>query len=455
MLIKNYDIIIPYIFMIFNKKNTYEQHDNEQGSFYKSSIRPFNSKDMLDDNIEVDICIVGGGLTGVSSAIHLAEKGYSVIICEARTIGWGASGRNGGQLGNGMRKDQFTIEKKLGFDLANELWKLGLESVQTAIDLINRYNIDCNIQKGVLTAGCFKSDIKEFEFEKNHLEKKYKYSELELINQDSIKNEINSDMYFSGLVNKGSYHINPLKFLIGLANQLKILNIKVYENTPITKIKNKKSHIILYSNSKKIKSQKVIVGCNGYLDKLLGGIRNKFMPINNYVLATEPLGEKRAREIIKNNYAVCDTRFILDYYKFTEDWRLLFGAGETYTATFMHKSNEFVRKRMIKVFPTLANVKIDFSWGGTLAITTNRLPHFGELYDNKLIFAHGYSGHGLALSTLAGKLISEKISGESERFDFISKIKHIFIPGGDFLRRPIYSSAIFYYKLRDTIKYKI
>ena len=441
--------------MIFNKKNTYEQHDNENGSFYKSTIKPINSKDILDNNLEVDICIIGGGLTGVSSAIHLAEKGYSVVICEARTIGWGASGRNGGQLGNGMRKDQITIEKKLGFDIANEFWKLGLESVQTAIDLTKRYNIDCNIQQGVMSAGCFKNDIKDFEFEINHLEKKYNYSKLELINKDSIKNEINSDMYYSGLINKGSFHINPLKFLIGLVKQLKSLNIKIFENTPITKIENKKDYIIVYSNLKKIRSQKVVVGCNGYLDNLLGGVRNKFMPINNYVLATEPLGEKMAREIIRNNYAICDTRFILDYYRFSEDWRLLFGAGETYTANFTHKSKEFVRKRMIKVFPMLSNVKVDFSWGGTLAITTNRLPHFGQMYNSKLFFAHGYSGHGLALSILAGKLISEKISGKQERFDLFSKIKHTFIPGGDLLRRPIYSSAIFYYKLRDKIKYKI
>ncbi|MDC0226636.1 FAD-binding oxidoreductase [Alphaproteobacteria bacterium] len=441
--------------MIFNKKNTYEQHDNEKGSFYKSSIRAFNSNDFLEDKIDVDVCIIGGGLTGVSSALHLCQRGYSVVICEARKIGWGASGRNGGQLGNGMRKDQFTIEKKLGFAHAKELWNLGLESVQIALDLIKQYNIDCNINQGVMSAGCFKTDIKDFEFEKNYLEKNYQYSDLDIINQKCIKNEISSEMYYSGLINKGSYHINPLKLLIGLANQLKNLNVKIFENTPITRIENFNDQIHLYSNLKKIRCNRVVVGCNGYLDKLLGKTRNKFMPINNYVIATEPLGEKKAREIIKNNYAVCDTRFILDYYRFTEDWRLIFGAGETYTASFMNDSMNFVRNRMVKVFPMLQNTNIDFSWGGTLAITSNRLPHFGEMYNNKLIFTHGYSGHGLALSILAGKLISEKISGASERFDLFSKIKHIYIPGGDALRRPIYSSAIFYYKLRDVLKSKI
>jgi len=440
--------------MIFNKKKTYEQHDNEKGSFYKNTVKPHNSKDILEDYLEVDVCIIGGGLTGVSSALHLAKKGYKVAICESRLIGWGASGRNGGQLGNGMRKDQFFLEEKLGIDHAKELWNLGLEGVQNALDLINKYKIDCNLQNGVISAGCFDNDLKYFEYEKKHLEKYYNYNDLKVLDKKQIRKEINTDLYESGLINYGSYHINPLKFLLGLANQIRLMNVKVFENTPITKIVDKDNYVISYSNKKKIKSSKVIIGCNGYLDKLIKNIRNKFMPINNYVIATEPLGEKKAREIIKNNHAVCDTRFIIDYYRFSEDWRLIFGGGETYSASFLRDSKNFVRKRMIEVFPLLEKNKIDYSWGGTLAITVNRLPHFGTMMNNKLIYAHGYSGHGLSLSTLAGKLITEKIEGNQYKFDAFSKIKHTPILGGDLLRRPIYSSAIFYYKLRDTIKYK-
>ena len=146
--------------MLFNKKKTYEQHDNEKESYYRHSIKPYSSEDFLEDYLEVDICIVGGGLTGVSSALNLVNKGYSVALCESRLIGWGASGRNGGQLGNGMRKDQFFLEKKLGFETAREFWNFGLEAVQYSIDLINKYKIDCNLQNGVISAGCFKKDIK-------------------------------------------------------------------------------------------------------------------------------------------------------------------------------------------------------------------------------------------------------------------------------------------------------
>ncbi|SVB56231.1 uncharacterized protein METZ01_LOCUS209085, partial [marine metagenome] len=327
---------------MFNKKNTYEQHDNESGSFYRSSIKPYNSLDLLNEDLEVDVCVVGGGLTGVSSALNLAKKGYSVAICESRLIGWGASGRNGGQLGIGMRKDQPYIEKKLGFDHAKELWKMGLESVEEALKLISEYNISCNLQKGVISAGCFETDIKDFDNEINHLEKYYNFTNHKILTKKMIKEEINSELYFSGLINYGSYHINPLKYLLGITEELKKYNVKIFENSPVSKLIEKNDHILTYVNQNLITSNYVVVGCNGYLDKLLGNIRSKFMPINNYIIATEPLGEKKAKEIIKNNHAVCDTRFIIDYYRFSEDWRMIFGGGETYSAKFLHNSKIFV-----------------------------------------------------------------------------------------------------------------
>jgi len=437
--------------MIFSKKNTYEQHDNEKGSFYKNSIDPFNSKEVLNDYTEVDVCVIGGGFTGVSSAINLAKNGYSVALCEARQIGWGASGRNGGQLGIGMRKDQRTIETKLGFDHAKELWKLGLESVTECINLIKENNISCGLQNGLLSAGYFEKDKEDFLFEVDHMQKYYNFEGYEFIDQKKIKEEINCKLYSSGLLNKFSYHINPLKFLIGLAQLLIKYKVKVYENTPVTNIVEAGDNVKIYNNKKIIKANKAVVGCNGYLDKLLGKINNNFIPINNYMIATEPLGEKTARDIIKNNYAICDTRFIIDYYRFSEDWRMIFGGGETYSSKFLNNSKNFVLNRMYKVFPMLKGYKIEYSWGGTLAITVNRLPDFGTLMNNKLLYAQGYSGHGLSLSTFAGKLIAEKIDGFNERFDLFSKIKHLSIPGGSLVRRPIYSTAIFYYKLRDLL----
>ena len=434
---------------MFNKNQTYEQHDNEKISFYRSSIDNLNSKDQLNSDINVDVCVIGGGLTGISSALNLSKKGYSVVLCEARQIGWGASGRNGGQLGIGMRKDQYTIEKKLGLNHAKELWNLGLESVDEVKNLIKEHNINCHIVNGVMSTACFAKDIDEYKFEIEHMSKNYNFEGYKFYNKAEIREEINSKMYLAGMLNSGSYHLNPLKLTIGLAKVSKQNNVKIFENTPVEKIHEIGDKVKIITKKGVIKANKVVVACNGYLDSLLGSKKNKFIPINNYIVATEPLGEKKAKEIIKNNYAVCDTRFIIDYYRFSEDWRMIFGGGETFTSNFVKNSKSFVTKRMLKVFPQLQNVKIDYSWGGTLAITVNRLPHFGTLMNDKLSYAFGYSGHGLALSVLAGKLISENISGNIERFKFFSDINHMSIPFGSLFRRPVYSSAILYYKIRD------
>ena len=433
---------------MFSKNKTYEQHDNEKISFYRSSVENLNSNDHLNTDIDVDVCVIGGGLTGISSAYNLSKKGYSVAICEARKIGWGASGRNGGQLGIGMRKDQFTVEKMLGLSHAKELWNLGLESVEEVKSLIKENNIECHLVNGVMSAACFEKDIDEYKFELEYMSKNYQFEGYTFFNKNDIKHEIDSDIYLAGMLNSGSYHLNPLKLTIGLAKLIK-KNVNIYENTPVLKFYEKNDRVEVITKNGIIKANKVVVACNGYVDTLLGSKNNQFIPINNYVVATEPLGEKKAKDIIRNNYAVCDSRFIIDYYRFSEDWRMIFGGGETLTSRFVKNPKSFVTKRMLKVFPQLKNYKIDYSWGGTLAITVNRLPNFGTIMGDKVIYAFGYSGHGLALSVLTGKLIAEHISGFSDRFKFFSDITHISIPFGSLFRRPIYSSAVLYYKFRD------
>ena len=434
---------------MFNKNKTYEQHDNEKISYYRSSIEDFNSTDQLTTDINTDICVIGGGLTGISSALNLSKKGYSVVLCEARKIGWGASGRNGGQLGIGMRKDQYTVEKKLGLSHAKELWNMGLEAVDEVQNLIKNNEINCHLIKGVMSTACFEKDLDEYKFEIDHMSKYYQFNGYKYYNKREIRQEINSDTYLAGMLNLNSYHLNPLKLTVGLAKLIQKNNVNIYENTPVLKILEKNDRVEVFTKKSLIKASKVVIACNAYLDNLIGSKKNTFMPINNYIVATEPLGEKIAKDIIRNNYAVCDTRFIIDYYRFSEDWRMIFGGGETFTSNFVKDSQSFVRKRMLKVFPQLEKNKIDYSWGGTLAITVNRLPHFGTMMNEKVLYAFGYSGHGLALSVLAGKLIAEKIKGDSDRFNFFSDINHISIPLGELLRRPIYSSAILYYKFRD------
>ena len=435
--------------MLSTKKQTYKQHHNENISFYRHSSGFLDINSNLESDLKVDICIIGGGLTGISTALNLADKGYSIAILEANKIGSGASGRNGGQLGIGMRKDQFFLEKKFGLNEAINLWNLGLESVKIVKDLIFKYKIDCALTPGIMHVGNTKKDYRYFIEEIEHMQKNYNYYGYKFFDENNIQKEINSSLYYSGMLTKDSYHLNPLKLLNGLAKQVLIKGVKIFEKTPVINILEEKNHINISAKKVSIKAKKVVVCCNGYLDNLLGNVRNNFMPINNYVIATEPLGEIKAKELIKNNYAVVDSRFMIDYYRFSEDWRLVFGGPETLTTNFLHNSSSFVSKRMFKVFPQIKDCKIDFSWGGTLAISINRLPNFGTLMNDNLIFGQAYSGHGLALSVLGGKLIAEKIQGNSERFDYFSKINHLKIPGGDLLRRPIYSSAVLYYRIMD------
>ena len=328
---------------------------------------------------------------------------------------------------------------------------MGLEAVQEVKNNINKYQIDCELQKGVLTAGYYKGDSKYFEDEIEYMQKKYNYNKYKFLNQTEINQEIKSKLYYSGMLNEGSYHLHPLKYLYGLTRELIKLKVEIYENSPIKKIIATTNGIKTMTEKNTIQSKYVVVGCNGYLDNLLGKVRNKFMPINNYVLATEPLGKEKALSLIKNNYAVSDSRFIIDYFRLSGDWRMIFGGGETYSGKFLKDAKKFVTNRMYKVFPELKRYKVDYCWGGTLAITINRFPNFGTLSNGNIIYAHGYSGHGLALTTLAGKLISEKINGYSDRFNFFSSIPHTSLPAGDLLRRPLYSMGVAYYKLRDLI----
>ena len=272
--------------MFTTKKRTFNQHDNEKESFYKFSAPNFPNQIKLNENISTDVCIIGGGLTGISSALNLSNQGLSITILEANKVGSGASGRNGGQLGIGMRKDQFYLEKKFGIEKAKFFWKVGLDAVSNVVNLIEKYKIDCALRQGVLHVGNTKKDYKYFQDEIEHMQKNYNYNNYEYFDQNSIRDEVNSDRYFSGMLLKDSYHLNPLKLTYGLAEQCLANGINIYENSPADKIVDNQKEVIIHSGKNIIKAKKVIIGCNGYLDNLLGSKRNYFMPINNYIIAT-------------------------------------------------------------------------------------------------------------------------------------------------------------------------
>ena len=403
----------------------------------------------LQGEIETDVCIVGGGYTGLSSAIHLREKGYSVALLEANRIGWGASGRNGGHCSTGQRTDQETLEKKLGREHARRLWDLGLEAVDIVCDLVDRHDIDCELKQGDLHVASKRSHVEELKEYAEKLQAEYGYDKARFIDSEELNSMTSSRRFHAGMVDSGGRHLHPLNYALGLAAAADDLGAALYENSRVTTY-TEGQKVTVQTATGTVKARYLILACNGYLDTLSRRAAGKIMPINNFVLATEPLGEERARSLIRDDNAMSDSLFVINYWKLSQDWRLIFGGGESYRRRFPSDLKSLVGKRMLEIYPELDDVSIDYAWGGTLAITMSRMPDFGRLADN-VFYAQGYSGHGVPIATLAGKLLAEVISGTAERFDVMASVPTPTFPGGTLLRWPILVLAMGWHAMLDRI----
>lgn len=418
-------------------------------SYYVATARDMPQHEPLRGDETADVCIIGAGYTGLSAALHLAERGFSVTVLEAERIGFGASGRNGGQLGSGHRKDQRTLEEKLGREWAHRLWALAEDGIATVKELIARYEIDCDLKPSILHAAWKRGDAPWLEAEAAHMAREYGYEKLRYVPPEEIHEMVGSPRYHGGLLDSGAAHLHPLNFCLGLARACTSKGVRIYENTRATDITHTDPAHIRTANGT-VTARHVVLACNAYLEKLEPRIAGRIMPVNNFIIATEPLGESRARALIRDNVGVQDTKFVIDYYRLSADNRLLFGGGENYSAHFPNDIAAFVRKPMLRVFPQLADVKIDYAWGGTLAITMPRIPDFGRLAPN-IIYAQGYSGQGINIATLAGKLIAEAVAGQAERFDYMAEIKVPNFPGGTWLRYPGLMLGVLWYTLKDRL----
>jgi gamma-glutamylputrescine oxidase len=403
----------------------------------------------LQGDERADVCVIGAGYSGLSAALHLAERGYSVILLDAERVAFGASGRNGGQLGTGHRKDQRELEEKLGREWAHRLWSLAEDSVATVKGLIEKHKIDCDLKPGVLQAAWKRGETAWLEEEAAHMASEYGYDQLQFIPPSDMRDHVASERYHGGLLDKGAAHLHPLNYALGLARAAKNAGVRIFENSRVTKIDHTDPATI-HTAAGKVTANFAILACNGYLKNLEPRIAGRIMPVNNFIIATEPLGEAGAKALIPHDVAVQDTKFVIDYYRLSVDGRLLFGGGENYSARFPKDIAAFVRKPMLRVFPHLADVKIDYAWGGTLAITMPRLPDFGRLAPN-VIYAQGFSGQGINIATLAGKLMAEAVAGQAERFDCISELKVPNFPGGTWLRYPGLMAGVLWYTLQDRL----
>lgn len=427
------------------------QNGGYPDSAYLASCKPLSTHEpALSCDLDTDVCVIGGGYTGLSGAIHLAKKGYSVVLLEAQKMGWGASGRNGGQVGSGQRKAQDELEKMFGASRARQLWDLSEQSKFCLKGLIDEFSIQCDYKPGVAHPDHKQRYADESKRLVDKLNQQYDYTQIEYLNPAAMAEVTGSEAYFGGSLDMGAAHLHPLNYALGLADAARSLGVKIFENSRVTHYKTGETTQV-FTRDGVVRANRLVLGCNGYLANLEPRLLGKIMPINNFIVATEPLDADTARRVNPRDIAIADSRFVVNYYRLSADKRLLFGGGENYRASFPNDIASFVRKPMLKIYPYLKDVKIDYAWGGTLAVTLNRLPHFGTLDNERVLYAQGYSGHGVALATLAGKLMADKIAGEGAQFDLMAKLPTIQFPGGKWLRWPSMAAGMAYYALRDRI----
>lgn len=418
-------------------------------SYYAATAKGDQPRSSLAGSVRADVCVIGGGYTGISTALHLAERGYSVIVLEAERIGWGASGRNGGQLHSGQRRDQNWLESHVGKEHARRFWLLAEEAKALVKDRIARHTIDCDWIDGLIHAVHKPGWLAEEQAYAEHLARDYDYHDITLLDRDQLATAICTDVYYGGYRDAGGGHLHPLNFALGMARAAEEAGARLFETSRVTSI-SQGSPAIISTDAGEVTADTVVLAANGYMKGLEPQSEARVMPLNNFILTSEPLDEERAAALIPGMEAVSDSRFVVNYWRMTKDRRMLFGGGEKYTHAFPRDIAGFVRRHMLKTYPQLADVKIDYAWGGTLALSRQRMPYMRRPRPNVYI-ATAYSGHGVAIANLAGKILSEAISGDMERFDTYASLSTPAFPGGTLLRWPILALAMSWYALRDRL----
>ncbi len=417
-------------------------------SWYAATAQPMDRFAPLRGETRADVCVVGAGYTGLSTALHLAEAGMDVVLLEAHRVGFGASGRNGGQLGSGQRMDQAGLEALMGGAEASKLWSLAEEAKDLVKDLIRRHEIDCDLRPGIADLGSSASEVRDLHAHAAHLQDHYGYDQIDVLDQDACRALCPSPDYKGGFLDRGAAHLHPLNYALGLARAAVKAGVRIYEQTHVHHIEEGQP-VTLRTDKGRVVADHVVLACNGYLGGLNRKVAARVMPINNFIAATEPLGEDAAR-VLAQDVAVADSKFVINYFRLSSDKRLLFGGGESYGYRFPTDIAGVVRKPMTRIFPHLADVKIDYAWGGTLGITVKRMPYLARLGGN-ILSASGYSGHGVGTATHAGQLMALAIRGETDGFDTMARVPAPSFPGGAMIRSPLLVLAMSWFSLRDRL----
>ena len=420
-------------------------------SYYAATRNDLSSWPELSGELDADVCVIGGGFTGLNTAINLAEGGYKVILLEANRIGWGASGRNGGQLIRGIGHDTSQFIRHIGEQGVRELDLMGLEAVQLVRERIERFNIDCDLRWGYCDLATKTRHVRGFEQELKHLQALGYQHELRLVDRGDMASVVGSPRYIGGLVDMGSGHLHPLNLALGEARAAASLGVALFEHSRVTHI-DYGSTLQVTTAHGRCRAKYLVLGCNAYLNDLDPEIGGRVLPAGSYILATQVLEKRLRQRLLPQNMAVCDQNVALDYYRLSADGRLLFGGACNYSGKDPKDIKAFMLPKLLRVFPDLAGTAIEFQWGGMIGIGANRLPQIGRLPDHDNVFyAQAYSGHGLNATHMAAKLVAEAIVGQSRGFDLFSSVPHMSFPGGPALRSPLLALGMLWHRMKDLL----
>lgn len=417
-------------------------------SYYAASASPAPARPALEGERDTDICIIGAGYTGLSTALFLLESGFKVCIVEAAKVGFGASGRNGGQIVNSYSRDIDVIERSVGARQAQLLGQMAFEGGRIIRERIAKYNIQCDLKDGGVFAAFTAKQMGHLEAQKK-LWERYGHNQLELLDAKGIRDVVATDNYVGGMLDLSGGHIHPLNLALGEAAAVESLGGIIYEQSPAVRIE-RGTNPIVHTPQGRVRAKFVVVAGNAYLGNLIPELAAKSMPCGTQVITTEPLGEDLAHSLLPQDYCVEDCNYLLDYYRLSGDKRLIYGGGVVYGARDPANIEAIIRPKMLKTFPQLKDVKIEFAWTGNFLLTLSRLPQVGRLGDN-IYYSQGCSGHGVTYTHLAGKVLAESLKGQAERFDAFASLPHYPFPGGQLFRVPFTALGAWYYSLRDRL----
>lgn len=421
-------------------------------SYYEATVNRPPISPNLCGTCDADVCVIGGGYSGLSTALELAKRGFQVILLEAQRIGWGASGRNGGEAIVGFGSDgEMAIIRQLTPKNARLAWDISVDALALLQARIKNYHINCDYVSGYMTLSVNKRKTRTLETGFNNITREFNYP-LQWVGPDEIGNWIASPRFHAGVFDSQSGHLHPLKYCLGLADAATAAGVKIFENSAVFKIERGEKPIVKTGQGE-VRCKYVALASNVYINEygdLAPEIASNIMPVGTYMIATEPIDIERANKLLHRRQAVSDNNFILDYFRLAADNSLLFGAGESYTGTTPYRLIDKMRMRMLDVFPQLHDLAIPYAWGGFVDITMNKAPDFGRIGKN-IYYLQGFSGHGVALTGMAGKLVAQAIAGDAEKFDIFARLNHQKFPGGNFLRTPLLVLGMWYYRLRDLL----